>query len=207
MALCGCESLTTKKAECRRIGTSALWCWRRLLSPLDCKEIKQSNLKEISPEYSLGGLMLKLTLQYFACLIVKSRLTGKDPDSGKYWRQKEKGTTENEVVVGHHWLNKYEFEQVLVDGDGQGSLACCSAWGRKESNTTEWTTSSFYVLKWKIYCITFTLGFRYFRLLYCFLCSTRIKTWNFLYFFFFGASFNIGKILPLRKPRKVYKLL
>ena len=110
MALCGCESLTTKKAECRRIDTFALWCWRRLLSPLDCKEIKQSNLKEIGPEYSLGGLMLKLTLQYFACLIVKSRLTGKDCDAGRGWGQEKKGTTEDEMAGWHHRLNGHEFE-------------------------------------------------------------------------------------------------
>ena len=64
----GCESWTIKKAERQRIDTFQLWCWRRLLRVhlLDCKEINQSILKEISPEYSLEGLMLKLTLQYLA---------------------------------------------------------------------------------------------------------------------------------------------
>ena len=67
----------------------------------------------------------------------KSRLIGKDPDAGKDWGQ-EKGVTEDEMVGWHHWLNGHEFEQTLGDGEGQGSMACCSPWGRKESNTTEW---------------------------------------------------------------------
>ena len=65
----GCESWTVKKAECWRIDVFELWCWRSLESPLDCKEIKQSIPKEISPEYSLEELMLKLKLQYFGHLI------------------------------------------------------------------------------------------------------------------------------------------
>ena len=70
VAMYGCESWTIKKAECRRIGTFELWCWRRLLeSPLDCKEIHQSILKEISPGCSLEGLMLKLKLQNFGHLM------------------------------------------------------------------------------------------------------------------------------------------
>ena len=64
----GCESWTIKKAERRRIYAFELWRWRKLESPLDCKESNQSILKEISPEYSLEGLMLKLKLQYFSQL-------------------------------------------------------------------------------------------------------------------------------------------
>ena len=72
----------------------------------------------------------------------KNWLTGKDPDAEKDWRQQEKGTTENEMVGWHHWLNGHEFEQALGVGDGQACLACCSPWGRKELDTTEqlnWT--------------------------------------------------------------------
>ena len=66
---------------------------------------------------------------------------GKDPDAGKGWRQEEKGMTRDEMVGWHHWLSGHEFEQALGVGDGQGSLVCCSPWGHKELDTTEW-------LKW-----------------------------------------------------------
>ena len=69
---------------------------------------------------------------------VKNWLIGKDPDAGKDWRQEEKGITEDEMVGWHHQLNGHEFEQALGVGDGQGSLACCSPWGRKESDMIEW---------------------------------------------------------------------
>ena len=97
---------------------------KTLQSPLDSKSI----LKEINPEYSLKGLMLKL--QYPGHLM-KSRFTGKDPDAGKNWGQ-EKGAIEDEMVGWHHWLNGHEFEQALGDRDWQRSLVCCSSWGHKE---------------------------------------------------------------------------
>ena len=68
----------------------------------------------------------------------KNWLIGKDPDAGKDWRQEEKGMTEDEMVGWHHWLNGHEFDQALGVGDGQGSLACCSPWGHKESDMTKW---------------------------------------------------------------------
>ena len=68
-----CENWTIKKAECQRIDTFELWCWRRLLRvPWTARRSNQSMLKEISPEYSLGGLMLKLKLQYFGHLIQRA---------------------------------------------------------------------------------------------------------------------------------------
>ena len=69
---------------------------------------------------------------------VKSWLTGKDPDAGKDWGQKKKGTTEDEMAGWHHWLNGHEFEWTLGDGDGQVGQVCCDSWGLKESDTTEW---------------------------------------------------------------------
>ena len=97
----GCESWTIKKAECRRIDAFELWCWRRLLRvPWTARRSSLSILKEISPEYSLEWLMLKL----------KNWLIGKDPDAGKDWRQEEKGMTEDEMVGWHHWLDEHEFE-------------------------------------------------------------------------------------------------
>ena len=68
---------------------------------------------------------------------MKSRLAGKYLEAGKDGRQEEKGTTEDEMVGWYHRLNGHEFEQALEDGEGQGSLVCCSPWGHKESDTTE----------------------------------------------------------------------
>ena len=80
----GCESWTVRKAECRRIDAFELWCWRRLLRvPWTARRSNQSILKEISPEYSLEGLMLKLKLQYFGHLMRRTDPLEKDPDAGK----------------------------------------------------------------------------------------------------------------------------
>ena len=74
----GCESWTIKKAEHQRIDASELWCWRRLLrAPWTARRSNQSILKEISPEYSLEGLMLKLKLQYFGYLMRRTLMLGK----------------------------------------------------------------------------------------------------------------------------------
>ena len=104
--------------------------------PWTARRSNQSILKEINPEYSLEGLMLKLKLEYFGHFSHKSRLIGKDPGAGKDWRQ-EKGITENEMVRWHHWLYGHEFEQALGDGEGQGSIVFCNPWGHKESDKTE----------------------------------------------------------------------
>ena len=138
----GCESWSIKKAEHQRTDAFELWCWRRLLRvPWTARRSNQSILKEISPECSLEGLMLKLKLQYWPP-DVKNWLIRKDPDAGKDWRQENKGTAEDEMVGWHHQLNRHEFEQALGDGEGQGSLACCSPWGRKELDMTDWLTTA-----------------------------------------------------------------
>ena len=69
---------------------------------------------------------------------MKNWLIWKDPDAGKDWRQGDKGTTEDEMVGWHHQLDGHEFEPALGVGDGQGGLVCCSSWGHKESDMTEW---------------------------------------------------------------------
>ena len=131
----GCQSWTVKKAECRRIDAFELWCWRELLRvPWTARRSNQSILKEISPGCSLEGLMLKLKLQYFGHLMI----IWKDPDAGKDWGQEEKGMTEDETVGWHHRLSGHWFRWTPGVGDGQGGLACCSSWGRKELDTTEW---------------------------------------------------------------------
>ena len=142
----GCESWTIKKAKCWRIDALELWCWRKLLRvPWTARRSNQSILKEISPEYSLEGLMLKLETPIFWPPDAKNWLIGKDPDAGKDWRWEEKGMTEDEMVGWHHRLYGHEFGQALGIGNVQGSLACCSPWGHKESDPTErlnWTDGS-----------------------------------------------------------------
>ena len=132
----GCESWTVKKAEHRRIDAFELWCWRSLLRvPWTERRSNQSILKDLSPGCSLEGLMLKLKLQSFGHLM--RRVDSVDSDAGRDWGQEEKGTTEDEMVGWHHLLDGHEFEEALGVGDGQGGLACCSPWGRKELDTTE----------------------------------------------------------------------
>ena len=134
----GCESWTIEKAEHQRIDAFELWCWRSLLRvPWTTRRSNQSILKEISPEYSLEGLMLKAETPILWLPDAKNWLILKDPDAGKDWGQEEKGTTEDEMVGWHHRLNGHEFESTAGVGDGQGGLECCSPWGRKESDMTE----------------------------------------------------------------------
>ena len=137
-----CESWTMKKAERQRIDAFELWCWRRLLRvPWTARRSSQSIVKEISPGISLEGMMLKLKLQYFGHLIWRVDSLEKT-DAGRDWGQEEKGMTEDEMAGWHHWLDGCKFEWTPGVGDGQGGLACCDSWGRKESDMTEqlnWT--------------------------------------------------------------------
>ena len=125
-----------------------IWCfWTVVLEktfegPLDSKEIQSVNPKASQSWIFIGRTDAEAEAPIFWLLDVKRWLIGKDPDAGKDWRQDEKGTTENEMVGWHHWLNGHELDQALKVGDGQGGLACCSSRGRKESDTTErlnWT--------------------------------------------------------------------
>ena len=133
----GCESWTIMKAEHWRIDAFKLGFWRRLLRvPWTARRSNQWVLKEINPEYSLEGLMLKL--QYFGHLIRRrANSLEKNPDAGKDWRQKDKGAAEDEMVSWHHWHDGHEFEQTTGDGGGQRSLTCCSSWSCKVSDVTE----------------------------------------------------------------------
>ena len=146
VAMYGCESWTIKKAECWRIDAFELWCWRRLLRvPWTRRRSNQSILKEISPGYSLEGMMLKLKLQYSGHLMQRLDSLEKTLILGEIG-QEEKGMTEDEMAGWHHRLDGCEFECTLGVGNGQGGLACCNSWGRKESDTTErlnWTQGTF----------------------------------------------------------------
>ena len=112
--------------------------------PWISRRSNQSILREINPECSLKGLMLKLKLQYFGHWMRRTDLLEKT--LRKDWRWEEKGTIENEMVEWHHRLNGHESEWTPGDGDGQGGLVCCDSWGCKESDTTEWLTELNWIL-------------------------------------------------------------
>ena len=111
---------------------------KTLENPLDCKEIKSVNPKGNQSWTFIGMTDAEAEAPILWPPDGKNWLIGKDPDVGKDGRQEEKGMTEDRIVGWHHWLDEHEFEQALGVGDGQGSPACCSPWGRKESDTTEW---------------------------------------------------------------------
>ena len=122
------------------------WCfWTVVLektpeSPLDSKEIKAVNSKENQSWTFIGRTDAEPPILWPPD--AKSQLIGKDPDAGKDWRQEEKGTTEDEMVGWHHWLNGHEFEQARGNGEEQASLVCCSSWCCKESDRTSWLSNS-----------------------------------------------------------------
>ena len=113
---------------------------KTLESSLDSKKTKPVNPKGYQP-----WIFIRTDAAAEAPVLwppdAKSWLIGKDPDAGKDWRQ-EKGTTEDEMVGCHHRLNGHEFEQTLGNGEGQESLTCCSPWGPKESDMTEWLNNN-----------------------------------------------------------------
>ena len=141
----GCEIWAIKKAESQRIDAFEPWYWRRLLRvPWTARRSNQSILKEISPEYwiIIGRNDDEAEAPILWPTDVKNWLIWKDPNAGKDWRQKEKETTEDEMIGWHHQLDGLEFEKAPGVGGGQENLACCSTWGHKESDMTEqlnWT--------------------------------------------------------------------
>ena len=118
------------------------WCFRTVVlekmleSPLDCKEIQPVHPKGNQSWVFMARTDAEAETPILWSPDAKNWLIGKDPDAGKDWRWEEKGTTEDEVVRWHYRLNEPEFELAPGVG-GQGSLACCSPWGCKESDTTE----------------------------------------------------------------------
>ena len=142
VVLYGCESWTIKKAEHQRMYAFELWCWRRLLRvPWIAK------IKPVNPKGNQSCIFIWRTDAEVEAQILppdeKNWLTRKDCDAGKDWGQDEKGTTEDEMVGRHHRLDGHEFEQAPGDSEGQGSLACCSSWGRRVRD--DWVTE----LNWK----------------------------------------------------------
>ena len=113
-----------------------------LKSPLDCKEIQPIHPKGNQSWIFIGRIDVEAETPILWLPDVKNWLIGKEPHAGKDWRWEEKGTTEDEIVGWHHWLNGHDFEQALGVGDGQGGLVCYSLWGHKELDMTErlnWT--------------------------------------------------------------------
>jgi len=137
----GCESWTIKKAECQRIDAFELWCWRRLLRvPCTARRSKQSILKEISPEYSLEGLMLSWSSNTLATWCKKlthwkrswcwERLRAKGEEGSRGWDG-----------WWHHRFTGHELGQILGASEGQWVLACCSPWvSKSQIQLIDWTT-------------------------------------------------------------------
>ena len=111
---------------------------KTLESPLDCKEIQPVHPKGHQPWDFFGRNDAKAETPVLWPPDAKSWLLGKDSDAGRDWGQEEKGRTEDEMAGWHHWLDGRESQWTLGVGDGQGGLACCDSWGRKESDTIEW---------------------------------------------------------------------
>ena len=115
-----------------------LWCWRRLLRvPWTARRPNPVHPKGNQSWIFLGRTDAEVKTPILWPRDAKNWLFRKDPDAEKDWRQEEKGTTEDEMVGWHHWLNEHQLEQALGDGWGQGSLECYHPRGRKESDTNE----------------------------------------------------------------------
>ena len=134
----GCESWIIKQAECRRIDDFELWCWRKLLRvPWTAWRPKQSILKEISPEYSSEGLMLKLKLQYFGHLMQRVDSLEKTLMLGRIggWRRKgQQRMRWVDSITNSMDMNLGRLQELVMDREG---LVCCNSWGHKESDTTK----------------------------------------------------------------------
>ena len=134
----GCESWTIKKAECRRIDAFELWCWRRLLRvPWTARRSNQSILKEINPRISLEGMVLKLKLQYFGHLMRRVDSLEKTRMLGGIGGRRKRGRQRMRWLDGIAYSMDMSLSELQELGDGQGGLACCNSWCRKESDTTE----------------------------------------------------------------------
>ena len=120
------------------------WCFwtvvleKTLESPLDSKEVKPVHPKGSQSWIFTGRTDAEAEAPILWPPDAKNWLIRKDPDAGEDWRREEKGMTEDEMVGWHYQLDAHEFEQALGVGDEQGSLVCCSPWGCKESDMTEW---------------------------------------------------------------------
>ena len=159
----GCESWTIKKAECQQIDAFELWCWRRLLRvPWTARRSNQSILKEISPEYSLEGLMIQLKFQYFGHWLI-----GKYPDAGKDWRWEEKGKTEDEMVWWHHHMmdiNLSRPRELVMDREAWHSAVhgVAKSWVQLSTELTDWVHFHFSLS----FCLCSHFGRKWYRIVF-----------------------------------------
>ena len=129
--------------DCEESWPPKNWCfWTVVLektpeTPLDCKEIQPVNPKGNQSWIFIGKTDAEAETPVLWPPHAKSGLIGKDCDAGRDWGQEEKGMTEDEMAGWYHGLDGRESEWTLGDGDGQGGVACCNSWGRKELDTTE----------------------------------------------------------------------
>ena len=157
---------------------------KNLESSLDCREIQLVNPKGNQSWIFTGRTDAEAETPILWLPDVKNWLIGKDPDARKDWRREEKGMTEDEMVGWHHWLNGHEFEQAPGIGDAQGSLVCCSLWGRRVRH--DWASK----LDW-LNCINSSLLVFPFQVLFLLLFSpflffkSTFNTFKFFCFFFF----------------------
>ena len=126
----------------RKLSTEELMLWivaleKTLESPLDCKEIQPIHPKGYQSWVFIGRTDVEAETPILWPPDVRSWLIWKDPDAVRDWGREEKGTTQDEMVGWHHWLDGHGFGWTPAVGDGQGGLACCSSWSHKESDTTE----------------------------------------------------------------------
>ena len=159
----GCENWTVKKAEHQRIDPFELWCWRRLLRvPWTARKSNESILKEISPEYSLEGLMLKLKPQYFGHLMQRMDSSEKTLLLGKIEGRRRRGWQRtrwlDDITNSMDWICVNTGSRQWTERPG-----CCSPWGHKETRVSEWTELTEHVF-WRVteasapYCVALTLG-------------------------------------------------
>ena len=142
--------------DCEESWVLKNWCFwtvvleKTLESPLDCKEIPPVHSKEDQPWVFFGRNDAKAETPVVWPPHAKCWLIGKDSDAWRDWGQEQKGTTEDEMAGWHHRPYECEFGWTLGVGDGQGGLACCDSWGRKEIDTTEqlnWTKQDMSLMK------------------------------------------------------------
>ena len=137
-----------------------IWCFwtvvleKTLESPLDYKEIQPVHPKGDQSWVFNGRTDVEAETPVLWPPDVKSWLIWKDPDAGKDWGQEENGTTEDEMVGWYHWLDAHRFGWTLGVGDGQGGLACCSSWGCKELDMTDWTECTYTLYIYYFYSIS-----------------------------------------------------